>query len=60
MDLLAILHIGVNLYNQLLGNTYVKSLPRACYSDSIFTLTCTFLAVNEVKMTLDPWPVHTL
>ena len=60
MDLHGILQIGVDLYNKLLGNTYVKSLPQLRYSDSIFTLTCTFLAVNEVKITLDPCPVHTL
>ena len=48
------------IYNILLGNTYIKSLPKLRCSDSIFTLTCTFLVVNEVKMTLDPWPVHTL
>ena len=61
MDLRGILQIGVDLYNKLLGNTYVKSLPQLRYSDSIFTLTCTVLAVNEVKITLDPWPlVHTL
>ena len=60
MDLHGILQIGVDLYNKLLGNTYVKSLPQLRYSDSIFTFTCTFLAVNKVKITLDPWPVHTL
>ena len=60
MDLHGILLIGVDLYNKLLGNTYVKGFPQLRYSDSIFTLTCTFLAVNKVKMTLAPWPVHTL
>ena len=55
-----ILQIGIDLYNKFLGNTYVKSWPQLGYSDSIFTLKCTFLAVNEVKMTLDLWPVHTL
>ena len=37
-----------------LGNTYVKSLPQLRYSDSIFTLTCTILAVNEIKQHLIP------
>ena len=60
MVLPGILQILVDLHNKLIGNTYVKSLPQLHYSDSIFTLTCTFLAVNEVKMTLDPWPVHIL
>ena len=60
MDLHGILQIGVDLYYKLLGNTYVKSLQQLHYSDSIFALACTFLAVNEVKMTLDPWPVLTL
>ena len=54
------MQIRVDLYNKLLGNTSVNSLPQLCYSDSIFTLTCTFMVVNEIKMTLDPWPVHTL
>ena len=27
-----ILQIEVDLYNKLLGNTYVKSLPKLCYS----------------------------
>ena len=58
MDLRGILQIGVDLYNKLLGNTYVKSLTQLHYSDSILTLTCTFLVVNEVKMTLDPWPLQ--
>ena len=31
------------------GNTYVKILPQLRYSDSILTLTCTILAVNEIK-----------
>ena len=39
MDLRGILQIEVDLYNKLLGNTYVKSLPQQHYSDSIFTLT---------------------
>ena len=44
-----------------LGNTYVKSLPHFRYSDFIFTLTCTIiLTVNEIKIALDSWPVHTL
>ena len=60
MDLHGILQIGVDLSNKLLDNTYVKSLQQLHYSDSIFTLSCTFLSVNEVKMTLDPSPVHTL
>ena len=30
MDLHGILQIGVDLYNKLLGNTYVKSLPHLC------------------------------
>ena len=37
-----------------LGNTYVKSLPQLRYSDSIFTLTCTILAVNDIKQHLIP------
>ena len=50
MDLRGILQIGVDLYNKLLGNTYIKSLPQLRYSDSIFTLTCTiFLVVNKVN-----------
>ena len=49
IDLWGILQIGVDLYNKLLGNTYLKSLPQLRYSDSIFTLTCTFLVVNKVK-----------
>ena len=48
MELRGILQIGVDLYN-LLGNTYLKSLPQLRYSDSIFTLTCTFFVVNEVN-----------
>ena len=43
-----------------LGNTYVKSLPQLQYSDSIFTLTCTILAVNEIKIEFDSRPEHTL
>ena len=36
MDLHRIVQIGVDLYNKLLGNIYVKSLPQLHYSDSIF------------------------
>ena len=32
-----------------LDNTYVNFLPQLSYSDSIFNLTCTILAVNEIK-----------
>ena len=32
MDLHGILQIGVDLYNKLLSNTYVKSLPQLPYS----------------------------
>ena len=35
-DLLGFLQIAVYLYNKLLGNTYVKSLPHLRYFDSIF------------------------
>ena len=38
----------------LLGNTFVKSSLHLRYFDSNFTLTCTFLAVYEVK---DTWPL---
>ena len=37
-----------------LDNTYVKSLPQLRNSDSIFKLTCSILAVNEIKQHLIP------
>ena len=39
-----VLLIVVYLYNNLLGNTYIKSLPHLHYFDSIFTQICSFLS----------------
>ena len=42
-DLRGVLQIGVDLYNKLQGNPYVKSLPDLRWIiDTIFTLICTF------------------